>query len=69
MTDTRYPDALDMSETPEFETPQQEIAYWKGLALSYGAKLRAVEVVMGRTWTAKFDPATESVVVIGDAAD
>lgn len=38
-------------EGPEWENVEQERDYWKGLALSYGAKLKAIEHTMAGTWT------------------
>lgn len=36
---------------PEWDSVEAERDYWKSLALSYGAKLRAIEHTMGATWT------------------
>lgn len=38
---------------PEWESVEQERDYWKALALSYGAKLKALELIMQASWTVK----------------
>lgn len=66
--DPRYPDAVQ-SDEPEFESVEKERDYWKGLALSYAAKLGALQVVMNKSWTASVDPETAKIVVFEDGVD
>jgi len=40
---------------PEWHSVAEECAYWKALALSYGAKLRALESTLQCTWTVRAD--------------
>lgn len=40
---------------PEWGSVAEECAYWKALALSYGAKLRAIEGTMQCAWTVRAD--------------
>lgn len=40
---------------PEWGSVEEECAYWKGLALSYGAKLKAIEHTMTMTWVIESD--------------
>lgn len=65
MSDPRYPDAVT-DTGPEFPTVEAERDYWKGLALSYAAKLGALELVFKRSWTAKVDPNSGYVYVEED---
>jgi len=40
---------------PEWGSVEAERDYWKGLALSYGAKLKALEHTLAGTWTVRQD--------------
>ena len=47
------PERYPPNTGPEWDTVEQERDYWKALALSYAAKIGAMDATMKRTWTVK----------------
>jgi len=56
-------------QQPEWDTVEQERDHWKKLALSYAAKLSAIEHTMGRTWTVELDATGQHWIVEDKAAE